>query len=75
MKTEKAEATNNYMVRLWSKDHYKKKATKSDRVFHGSITSAISRNTLFFNTAGKFLTRFEQMYLEDEKYRRDTSKR
>lgn len=70
METKTANATNNYMVRLWSKKHYMSKYTKEKRLFHGSLTSHKSGKMVFFNSPGKFLMKLEELYQEDEKKRK-----
>lgn len=71
METGKNVATNNYIVALWSSEHYKSgRDTKRDNVFIGQIRNVRTKEIKFFNNAAQFLTYMRAMYVADEKARR-----
>jgi len=71
METGKNEATNNFVVRLWSQTHYK--GEKDWRVFDGTIQDVKTKKQAHFHSVGAFLTKLEDMNLEAEKIRKKQS--
>ena len=69
MKTTKANATNNFLVRVWSKKHYEEKMNQLTNIYRGTITELKSKRVEHFHSAGEFLKKLEVMYKEAEKRR------
>ena len=66
-KTGNNKATNNYIVRLWSKAHYGQ--TKSNEM-SGTITEVKSKEIKHFHSAGGFLKAMELLDKKTEKAKR-----
>ena len=69
MKTTKANATNNFLGRVWSHKHYSEKLTQKSNMYRGTITETTTRIIKHFHTAGEFLDRLEGMYKNAERRR------
>lgn len=67
MKTEKANATNNFIVRIWSLKHYGGKLNTKKNMYRGVITDTTSKKSKFFNGPAKLLMILELMYKNAEK--------
>ena len=70
MKTTKAIATNNFVVRFWSKKHYGSKLNQHSNIYRGTITEIHSKKAEHFHSAGEFLAKLEKIYKKVEKTRR-----
>jgi len=65
MKTEKANATVNFIIRLWSRKHYHI-ASKWYNIFSGTVTELTSKKVIYFYTVGQLLETLQKMYDEAE---------
>lgn len=70
MKTIKANATNNFIVRFWSKKYYGSKLNQHSNIYRGTITELNSKKADHFHSAGEFLEKLEKIYKKVEKGRR-----
>ena len=70
MKTGNNLATNNFIIRIWSKAHYKEDKEKFTIRWSGSITEVKSKKEVKFHSAGDLLKNIEKMNKEAEKERR-----
>ena len=70
MKTGKNIATNNYIVRFWSPEHYKIKNTNEYNFFNGTIQSVRTKEVKHFGTVAQYLSALEKMFKADERARR-----
>ena len=74
MKTGKNKATNNFIVRLWSKDHYGEDKRKFEARYAGSITEVQSKTVISFHTPGQLQVAIEKLYKACEKKRKAEKK-
>lgn len=65
MKT-KAEATQKYIVDLWSAKHYKSKCNARTNIFEGIITDVKTKEQFFFSNVVGFLTAIDELYRKSE---------
>ena len=78
METKKgnANATNNYVVRLWSSAHYElkkghdRRTRVDDNLFIGSVTSVHTDKAKFFRNSAQFLTHLRKMCADDDRAKR-----
>ncbi len=67
MKTTKANATHNFIVRFWSHKHYGEKLTNKQNMYRGTITETKSKEVLHFHSPADLLKKMEKMYKKAEK--------
>jgi len=70
MKTGNNNATNNFIIRVWSKAYYKDNKDKYKLNYWGSITDVNSKESKHFNSAGELLKTLENFNKKAEKTRR-----
>ena len=70
MKTTKANATNNFILRIWSHNHYGTKLNESHNIYRGTITDCETKEEIHFHSVGEFLKIIETLYKKREKDRR-----
>jgi hypothetical protein len=70
MKTGKNQATNNFIIRLWSPKYYKtNNQVREVKLIDGTITDTKSKEVSHFHSAGEFLFKLEKMHKKAEKNR------
>jgi len=67
METKKANATNNFIIRIWSKKYYNAKLNQHSNIYRGTITDVKSKEVQHFHSPGEFLLRIEKMFKSAEK--------
>ena len=70
MKTGNNNATNNFIIRVWSKAHYKIEDKKYQIDYSGSITEVKSKQEIKFHSAGQLLKAMETLNKKIEIMRR-----
>ena len=70
METGKNIATNNFIIRIWSKSHYGEDKEKFATRYSGSITDVKSKEEKKFHSPGQLLKAIEDMNRQAEKKRR-----
>lgn len=68
--TGKNNATNNFVVRLWSKAHYNIDEDKYRTTYDGTITEAKSKKVIKFHSPAQFLKAIEELNKLAEKEKR-----
>ena len=68
--TGKNIATNNYIMRLWSSNHYKEKYINKDNIFSGTLQNVRTKEEKHFDNVAQFQTILHKWYKEDEKSRK-----
>jgi len=68
MKTGNNKATNNFIIRFWSKKHYNDEvgAKQFENIYRGTITNAQTKEEQHFHNAGEFLSILEKEYWKSE---------
>ena len=76
MKTGKNIATNNFIIRMWSPEHYVKGHPKADdkKRIDGTITCVQTKERIHFHSAGQLLLAMEKLHRKNEKIRKDKKK-
>ena len=70
MKTGNNNATNNFIVRVWSKAYYNEDKEKYKMNYYGSITDVKSKEYKHFNSPGQLLKTLEDFNKKAEQSRR-----
>jgi len=70
METGKNNATNNFIIRIWSKHHYKDNKERYRLNYYGSVQDVQRKEIKHFNTPGKLLRVLEEFNKKSEKWRR-----
>ena len=70
MKTGKNKATNNFIIRMWSKHHYNMNNEKYKAVYSGSVTEVQSKKEVKFHSPAQLLQAIEKLNKECEIERR-----
>jgi hypothetical protein len=63
-------ATNNFVVRIWSKHYYKEETQKFTTRYSGMVTETKTKEAIKFHSAGQLLKAIEDLNKKVEKHRR-----
>jgi len=68
--TKSNKSTNNFIIRMWSYDHYDTKLNVNSNIFRGSIQNVQTKKQMFFDSPGDMLKKLERCYREEEQNRK-----
>ena len=74
MKTGNNNATNNFVVRIWSKAHYGETKDKYSTRYSGSVTEVKSKEEIKFHSPAQLLTAIEKLNKKVEKAKRQAQR-
>ena len=75
MKTGNNKATNNFIIRLWSAEHYSEARDEKTNIFRGSIIDVKDeKSTVFFHSVAELLSALEKLYDKAEKNKQNEVK-
>ena len=73
MNTGNNKATNNIIIRLWSKHYYHEETRKFKLRYKGKVTEVKGGETTMFNTPAQMLAAIEKLNKNCEKRRRENN--
>ena len=71
MQTGKNKTTNNFIVRVWSRQHYR---GERDKNMEGTITDVTTKEVVHFHTSAELLYKLDKLNKKSELQRKRDSK-